>query len=88
MINTAISMGVNTAFLPRGTFLVDKPISINGARNLKIVGNGTRLIFTTATIMQKRHYEIIVAKSTNLTFQDIVIDMDPLPFTQGFINYK
>jgi hypothetical protein len=83
IINNAIRNG-GEAVLPSGIIRLDRPISIYGARNLKIRGSGsTKLIFQTTRTKQNRYYDIQVAKSNGVTIQDIEIDMDPLPFTQG-----
>ena len=87
IIDNAISNG-GEAVLPSGTFRLDSPISIYGARNLRIRGSGaTKLIFQTTRTNPNRYYDIQVGRSNGVTIQDIEIDMDPLPFTQGKYFY-
>jgi hypothetical protein len=86
IINNAIASG-GEAILPSGTFRLDSPISVYGARNLKIRGTGTKLIFQTTRTNPNRYYDIQIEKSNGVTLQGIEIDMDPLPFTQGNFSY-
>lgn len=83
IINNAIYSGLNEVILPSGTFIINEPINIYAANNLKIIGTDTKLIFATTRTSPNRYFDITVVKSNYVTIQDIEIDMDPLPFTQG-----
>lgn len=80
LINNAISSNSRELVLPSGTYKINTPISIYNAYNLKIRGNGTKLLFN-PTI--SKDYDIQIMVSNTVTLQDLELDNDPLPFTQG-----
>lgn len=66
--------------LKKKSYKIDSPLIISGANNVEVEGNGASLIFTNlVTALDLRH-------CTNLTFKNLTVDYNPLPFTQGVVK--
>ena len=82
LVNDAISTNKKEIVLPSGIYKVN-PVAIYGANGLKIRGTGTRLVFDPTT---PKYFDIQIENSNGITLQDLEIDNDPLPFTQGRVT--
>ncbi|MEI6703249.1 MAG: right-handed parallel beta-helix repeat-containing protein, partial [Deltaproteobacteria bacterium] len=80
----AVASGEREVVIPpgdyRGTTKDKAFIEILGARNLTIRAEGVRMI------CEKRTRALTIADCEDLTIRGLVIDYDPLPFTQGTIT--
>lgn len=59
----------------------DMPLNLTGANNVIINGNGCEIL-----IKNPRIGFLHLAKCTNTIVENITVDYDPLPFTQGFVT--
>ena len=87
LINDAILNKKSEIILPNGTYTISTPIVIFGANRLTLKGSGvkaTKLIFNNP-LASSTNYDILIQGSTNVTIENIQIDHDPLPFTQGSV---
>lgn len=85
LVTNAITSDKREVILPTGTFKVNNPIWIGNANNLKIRGSNTKLIFDPT--ISNRYWDIQVERANFVTVQDLEIDYDPLPFTQGKVVF-
>lgn len=83
LINNATTSLSPVLTLPSGTFTVASPVYIMATHGLTIRGSGTKLIFNPS---ESKLFDIFITNSNNLVLQDIEIDNDPLPFTQGRVT--
>ena len=85
LVTNSITSDKREVILPTGTFKVNNPIWIGNANNLKIRGSNTKLIFDPT--ISNRYWDIQVERANFVTIQDLEIDYDPLPFTQGKVVF-
>ena len=84
-LNKAIANKDKVFVIPRGNYRFDKVtddprpthVKISDARDMTIEGNGSNFFFETF------YNGLLVNKSVNLKIKNIVMDWDPVPFTQG-----
>lgn len=69
--------------IPYGNYTMSNTLYVYMANNLVIRGNGARII--TSTGVTQKH-SISITSSKNVTIENLEIDYDPLPFTQGRIT--
>jgi hypothetical protein len=82
----AVKAGDASFSVPKGVYRFSKTvnrrpthINLNGVKNFTLEGNGSSFYFENfATAIQ-------VYKSENLKIRNLVLDWDPLPFTQGAV---
>ncbi len=81
--SVSASQGQNVKYilkLKKKNYKISSTLVISGANNVEIEGNGASLIFTNlVTALDLRH-------CTDLTFKNLTVDYDPLPFTQGVVK--
>ncbi|SDS23722.1 Ig-like domain (group 2) [Paenibacillaceae bacterium GAS479] len=85
MINAAIAAGKSKVVLPPNTYRIGEEagnvlISISNANNLEIVADGVTVIGTKLT------KALNIESSKNVKISGMVINYDPLPFTQGKVK--
>jgi hypothetical protein len=80
LINQAIAEKAPTLNLPEGEFTVLGGADVKNAENLTIRGKNTTLYFSP----ESEYFTITGGK--NVTLRDVVIDSDPLPFTQATVT--
>lgn len=62
------------------TYRLENYLALRGANNVIIDGNGSTLVYTDMVMSWS------IENCTNVTFQNLSIDYDPLPFTQGVVT--
>ncbi|MCM3749045.1 Ig-like domain-containing protein [Paenibacillus pasadenensis] len=85
MINAAIAAGKSKVVIPPNTYRIGEEagnvlISISNANNLEIVADGVTVIGTKLT------KALNIENSKNVKISGMVINYDPLPFTQGKVK--
>jgi len=80
LIDKAVAEEATTLALPEGEFTVLGSAVVNKAKNLTIQGKNTTLFFS-----PKSEY-FSFAGGKNVTLRDVVIDSDPMPFTQATVT--
>lgn len=81
-IDAAIRAGVARIVLPAGAVCRSGPLQIAGAHGLTIDGQDATLLFSAVDKPGIR----ITGQSKGVTLTHIVLDYDPVPFTQGRID--
>ncbi|HHV44332.1 MAG TPA: right-handed parallel beta-helix repeat-containing protein [Firmicutes bacterium] len=79
LVEVAKVKNASKVVLPPGVHRIDQPIHLRNVENLTIDGQGATFIFTS------HEAGLRISNATNLTLRNLVIDYDPLPFTQGVI---
>ena len=70
--------------LPRGRYVLNRPLLIDRATDLTIEGNGSLLVYTIADNPKlPPTFATTIQNCRNLTIRNLTVDFDPLPFTQG-----
>lgn len=82
-INSELKKGVKKIVIPAGKYRV-KPVNrqhllLQNLKDVEIVADGVRMICTQTT------RALTVRRCTNVVIRGLMIDYDPLPFTQGKI---
>ena len=65
--------------IPKATYTFNAAISLKGAANLVLNGNGSTFVYT------QKCSAVTMDSCSNITWRDITVDFKPLLFTQGVI---
>lgn len=80
LIDAAVAEGRAQVTLPGGELRLDDGLLVDEAQDLVIDGAGSTLVFT-----RLRPAGIELRRCSRVTLRNLIIDYDPLPFTQGTI---
>lgn len=83
MANSAQMQGENNRYvlkLEKKIYLLDNTLLVNSGNNITINGNGATLVWTELITAVK------LQDCTNVVFQNLNMDYNPLPFTQGVVT--
>jgi hypothetical protein len=81
-IDAAIRTGATSIMLPAKAVCLSGPLRIAGAHGLTIDGQGATLLFSAVDKPGIR----VTGQSQGVTLTNVVLDYDPVPFTQGRID--
>jgi hypothetical protein len=81
-IDAAIRTGATSVTLPAKAVCPSGPLRIAGAHDLTIDGRGATLLFSTIDKPGIR----VTGQSKGVTLTNVVLDYDPVPFTQGRVD--
>lgn len=81
LVDDAVARGESRVVFPSGEHRLNTALRLQGLSGITIDGSGARLVFTNL-----KDGGIAISDTKNLILRDLVIDFDPLPFTQGTIE--
>ena len=76
----AATAGDTKVRLPAGVVRLEGTIELQGLKNLEIDGTGTTLVMTRSAAVLR------IKECSDITIRGLVIDYDPIPFTQGTVT--
>ena len=83
-VDTALKAGAKRIVVPPGRYRVTpknrQHLALQGLHDIRIVADGVEMICTETT------RALTISRCTNVTVRGLVIDYDPLPFSQGRIT--
>lgn len=82
-INNAVSSKATTLNIRKGVYKINSSLLINRAKNLVIRGNGSTILMYPNV---NNGNMLTVQGSSNLTIENLHLDYDPLPYTQGVVT--
>ena len=86
LINAAVHKGESTVNIPKGIYRLDSGLYLSDLKNLTIEGNGSQFIFTQAKESNAApSTAVMIQDCAKLILKNIIVDYDPLPFTQGTV---
>jgi hypothetical protein len=79
-IQAAVAARQTKIRLPAGVVRLDETIELRGLENIEIDGTGTTLVMTRSEAILR------IKECSGLTIRGLVLDYDPIPFTQGTVT--